>query len=365
MIPWPWKPRPDYTRLLNALRRQGDPQQVPFLELFADPEIIATFLGETPIQKAEQTAGRERMEAAVSQLIRFWHRLGYDAFWQGAALTLPGTFQLETADTAGLSRGRRTWVDECSGRIKSWEDFEAYPWPSWSDADFYPLEYAAAQLPEGMAIIGLISGALEPVCWLMGYQAFAVALYDQPDLVEAMFSKIAEIYVPLARAVVQCDRVVALWMGDDMGFKTGTLISPAHLRKYVFPYQKKIASIAHRCGMPFLLHSCGNLQPVLDDLIDEIGIDAKHSFEDEILPVERFVECYGDRVAAIGGLDMDLLSRGSEAQVRQRTWQILERCAPGRGYVLGSGNSIANYVPMGNFLAMLDEGWRYNTGGLN
>jgi uroporphyrinogen decarboxylase len=212
-----------------------------------------------------------------------------------------------------------------------------------------------------MAMLGLISGAFEPVCWLMGYRTLALALYDQPDLVQAMFDRIWEIYVPLARSIIQMDGVIGLWMGDDLGFRSGTLISPAHLRRYVFPYQKEIASICHAHGKLFLLHSCGNLAKVMEDLIEEVGIDARHSFEDAIQPVECFVADYAQRIAVIGGVDMDLLARGSEEQVRTRTRQILEACAPSGAYILGSGNSIANYVQPQNFLAMLDEGWRYNS----
>ena len=40
------------------------------------------------------------------------------------------------------------------------------------------------------------------------------------------------------------------------------------------------------------------------------------------------------------------------------TRRILEACMPGGGYALGSGNSVANYVKVENFLAMLDEGWQ-------
>jgi uroporphyrinogen decarboxylase len=359
--PFPWKPQPDYHRLLKALRRQGDPRRVPFLELFADPEIIAAIAGGPVLYKQAQLSDRRVQEAAVDQRVRFWHQLGYDALWTGASLQLPDTFQLQTSDTAELSRGERTWVDENSGRITSWQDFETYPWPKAEEADFYPLEFTARILPEGMAIIGLIWGILEPLCWLMGYRSLALALYDQPDLVQAMVDRIAEIYIPVARSIVQMDRVVALWMGDDMGFRTGTMISPAHLRQYIFPYQKEIASIAHEHGKLFLLHSCGNLEAVMEDLIEEVGIDARHSFEDAIQPVERFVDSYGKRIAVIGGVDMDLLARGSQEQVRTRTRQILEACAPSGAYILGSGNSIANYIQPQNFIAMLDEGWRYNS----
>lgn len=358
---WLWRPDPDYTRLLRALRRQGDPDYVPFLELFADPEVIATILGEPVITRVG--TNREALEKSLDQEIQFWHLLGYDAVWQGPILELPDLLRLTADNTASLAHDKRRWVDEKSGVITNWADFECYPWPCTADADLYPMEYVAQHLPEGMAIIAAIDGVLEPVMWLMGYETLALAIYDQPDLAEAMFDKIAEIYVPLARTLVEMDRVVALWMGDDMGFRTGPLIAPDHLRKFVFPIQKQVTEIAHERSIPFLLHSCGNLETVMDDLIDDVGIDARHSFEDVIEPVESFTARYGERVAVIGGVDVDLLARRTEEQVRARTREILEACSPSRGYVLGSGNSIANYIPPRNFLAMIDEGWQYNLGG--
>jgi uroporphyrinogen decarboxylase len=36
----------------------------------------------------------------------------------------------------------------------------------------------------------------------------------------------------------------------------------------------------------------------------------------------------------------------------------LDTCA-GKGYALGAGNSVANYIPLGNYLAMLDEGKKF------
>ena len=68
-----------------------------------------------------------------------------------------------------------------------------------------------------------------------------------------------------------------------------------------------------------------------------------------------------NRVAILGGVDMDLLGRGTEEQVRTRTREILEVCgARGTGYALGTGNTAANYIPRRNYLAMLDEGRRWN-----
>ena len=67
---------------------------------------------------------------------------------------------------------------------------------------------------------------------------------------------------------------------------------------------------------------------------------------------------WGDRIALLGGVDMDVLARGSEEEVRAYTRRCIEGCAPGGGWALGSGNTVANYVPTRNFLAMLDEGWK-------
>jgi uroporphyrinogen decarboxylase len=82
-----------------------------------------------------------------------------------------------------------------------------------------------------------------------------------------------------------------------------------------------------------------------------------HSFEDVILPVWEAKRKWGTRMALLGGVDMDVLARGSEEQVRAYTRRCIEECAPGGGWALGSGNTVANYIPVGNFLAMLDEGW--------
>jgi len=115
-----------------------------------------------------------------------------------------------------------------------------------------------------------------------------------------------------------------------------------------------------RRRVAFLLHSCGNVLSLMEDFIDVVGIDAKHSFEDKIFPVEEWYARYASRIAIIGGLDMDLLGRGSEEEVRARTRRILQACASGGGYCMGTGNSAANYIKLDNYYAMIDETRRWN-----
>jgi uroporphyrinogen decarboxylase len=122
---------------------------------------------------------------------------------------------------------------------------------------------------------------------------------------------------------------------------------------------KKIVDLAHQADKLFILHSCGNMFKLVDDLV-EIGVHAKHSYEDKILPVEEAYARYADRIGIVGGVDIHLLVTGSEEQVRARTRQILDACGPGGHYTLGTGNSVVNYMPLNNYLAMLDEGRLWN-----
>nr|HPK00810.1 uroporphyrinogen decarboxylase family protein [Candidatus Hydrogenedentota bacterium] len=125
--------------------------------------------------------------------------------------------------------------------------------------------------------------------------------------------------------------------------------------RYALPWHKKLAQRTHKAGVPYFLHSCGNLDAIMDNLIDDAGIDGKHSFEDAIIPVEDFQARYGDRIAVLGGVDINRLSAGTPGEVRAHTRYLIETCGPRGRYAIGSGNSIPSYVPAENYLAMLDE----------
>jgi uroporphyrinogen decarboxylase len=177
--------------------------------------------------------------------------------------------------------------------------------------------------------------------------------------VQAISERLIEMFRVVIGRLLEFDRVKIVWGSDDMGFKTGTLISPDDLRQFVLPGHRLMAQMSHNAGRPYLLHACGNLSAIMEDLIQDVGIDALHSFEDTITSVIDTKARYGDRIAVLGGIDVDFMCRASEGQVRQRVRHTLEACIPGGGYCLGTGNSVANYIPLDNYLAMLDEGREY------
>jgi uroporphyrinogen decarboxylase len=348
------RPSPNYERLRKILLRQGEPDRVPFIELFADPEVMSAVVG-APIPNPEPKK-REQRELALTRTIQFWYGCGYDyvPVWPTMDLRIR---RMKADDTAALAHPEREWLDESRGMINSWQDFEAYPWPRPEDIDYFKFEFVSRHLPEGMKIIALgPGGQLENIMWLMGYVPFAMLLKDDPALVQAVADKVGEMLVSIFSTTAEIPHVGAQWIGDDMGFRTSTMVSPEDLQCYVFPWLRKLADIAHAHAMPFLLHSCGNLRQIMDQLIHDVKIDAKHSFEDVIQPVTEAKRLYGDRIALLGGVDVHCLCSSSEEEVRAYTRRLIETCAPGGGWALGTGNSVANYIPLRNYLAMLDEG---------
>jgi len=351
----------DFEVLKKVLLRQGEPDRVPFYEIFADPEIMEVVTGE-PLTKLDRR-NKDEKERYLKGVIKFYHDLGYD-YVTGRAGRSKEVFSypnLKADDTAGLQRVQREWQDEHHGVIQNADDFYNYPWPSTGLMDWYELEFLSKNLPDGMKIVFLgPGGVFENTSRLLGYEAMCYKIYEDPGFVDEVVKKVTSCLGDIFARAAQFENVGALVLGDDMGYKTGTMLSPETFRKSIFPHQKRIADIAHQKNLPFILHSCGNLEKVMDHIIDYIRIDAKHSYEDVILPVAEAKKIYGKRIAILGGVDMDFLCRHTEDEVRAYTRRVLEQCAPGGGYALGTGNSVANYIPVKNYLAMLDEGRKFS-----
>lgn len=339
--------QPDYEQFLRVLRREKRPAHLPFYEHLASPGFIA--------RRTESEF--DRMPPSAPEYwplyVDFWAGMGYDV----VPMEIAPAFRLHSHET------RTTQVShgsEANVTIRTMADFESYPWPDVNHPlDFGAFDRVAELLPEGVKIAGgVCAGPYEWVSAMMGVEGLSIALYMEPELVAAMFAKIGEIHTSALRRIAAMEAVCALRQGDDLGFKTSTFMSPAHLRQYVFPIYKEMAGIAHRHGKPFILHSCGNLAEVYEDIIEDCGIDAKHSFEDVILPVTAFKKQYGDRVTPLGGLDVDRICRAEEAELRRYTREIVTACFEDGFWALGTGNSLTDYMPVENYLIVLDEGMR-------
>lgn len=329
----------DFEQLLKVLRREKTDRPVLF-EIYFDPEYYSFFAGRS-LEEAESNsldALRIRVEGSYNAGLDF-------ATDNGSEFRFP----------LNMQRHEKTVSLNESCMISDWESFSAYPWMDPDKCCYDRLEQIKPYLPDNMKLVILgPGGVLENVTQLIGYENMCFMLYEDPELLEAVFTRVGSGLLRYYERVLEYDTVGAIISADDWGFNTQTFLSVPHLRKYVFPWHRKIVEAAHKKGKPAILHSCGYMNEVFEDIIEYMQYDAKHSFEDNILPVEKCYERWGDRIAILGGIDMDFLISSSMDEVRQRCRKLADLAVHSTGYALGTGNSLCYYVPKEKAIAMME-----------
>lgn len=364
-------PKPDIERFLRIVAGEEEPEKVPMVEYLIDDAvmrpILQDLLGRPWVDTSDKTEymggqmdfSRENLEvidAWLDNQIAFWHHMGYDFIRCEVSLPLPAV-SLVTADTADQNRGHnRAWQGLHEGPIKSWEDFETYPWPTISDNNFYIHRYICENLPEGLGFITCHAGGVyEHTSRLLGYEALCLKLFDQPDLVRAVADRLGQLIFDYYDRLLDLDAISAIFQGDDFGFNTQLLLPPDVIRDYFLVWHRKCSELVHRKSRPYYLHSCGKIDALMNTLIEEVQIDARHSFQDNVQPVTEVKKCYGDRIGLLGGIDVHKLATMDEQPLRDYIRNVIEVCAPGGRFAVGAGNSVPSYIPIDNYLIMLDE----------
>jgi len=325
---------PDFGQVLKVLRREPTDRPVLF-EIILNELLYGEYGGPWVDPGKDRAAHAERTARAFAAL-------GYD-------------FCVVTGSGFGFPQGERHREKSVSmnegALITGRASFEAYDWP---DPDAFDYSWLGrVRLPGGMKmIVWGPGGVLENVVGLVGYERLCYMVVDDPELAGDVFDAVGSRLARYYELAAPYETVGALMCNDDWGFKTQTMLPPEMMRRYVIPWHAEAVRIIHDAGKPALLHSCGNLEHVMDDVIDTIGYDGKHSYEDSILPVEDAYERWHERIAILGGIDVDFLCRSAPEEIVARCRAMLERTAERGGYGLGSGNSIPDYVPLENYFAM-------------
>jgi uroporphyrinogen decarboxylase len=249
----------------------------------------------------------------------------------------------EMAASVGMAHG---------GVITDRKTFESYEWPD-PELGRENVEQVRKIIPEGMKLIIFSpDGVLENLTKLMGFEELCFMLEDDPDLVTEIVREIGSRLFRFYEWLLEFDFVGAAFVNDDWGYRTQTFLDHETMRRLIIPWHKKIIQEIHRTGRPALLHSCGQLGELWEDIIEVMKADAKHSYEDQILPVEEAYRKYGNRIAILGGIDVDFICRSEPKAVYARARQLIEQTNGCTGYALGSGNSIPDYVPAETFDAL-------------
>lgn len=340
--------QPD-SRHFGDVMRNRRPRRLPLYEHIISPNVMEKVLG---VRFAEQLTGSPADIAEFfRQYCRFFLEMTYDTVSYEVCIGgfLPG----KTALCGG------------KGPIQTRADFEAYPWPDvpkayWAYAT-PRLDALVAALPPGMEAVGGVgNGLFELAESLVGLEYLPFMEMDDPSLYADLYRRIGDLMVEIWSAFLpRYGRFFAACrMGDDLGFKSSLLTHPQTVRGHIIPQYRRLIAAAHAAGRPFLWHSCGCIFEVMEDAI-AAGIDAKHSNEDTIAPFDRWIELYGSRIGLLGGFDMDFLCQRTADDIRTAAREQGRRFrAAACGYALGSGNSITDYMPVENYLAMVESAQR-------
>lgn len=334
----PVKAEPDFNNLLSVLRG-GRPARPTLFEFFLNDELHKALAPEQAARMAD-------------------HPLGYDYLRFMAFRNAGYDYAVAHVPRFGFPAGEHGQMQTRSQNegfvITDRASFDAYAWQDPDKADYSTFDKLESILPKGMKLgIAGPCGVLENVTFLLGYENMCYLIADDPILAEDVFEAVGSRLVRMYRRAVQYNSVGFIIGNDDWGFKSQPMLPPDAMRRLVFPWHRQIVEAAHAAGKPAILHSCGNLSSVMDDVIDTLGYDGKHSYEDAIQPVEQAYEQYGSRIGIMGGLDVDFLCRSTPEAVYERAKAMLARTADRGRYALGSGNSIPHYIPRDSYLAMI------------
>lgn len=335
----------DYRYILDAVNNRK-PSRLPVYEHLINPPFMEKLLN---VQFAGCGEGNQaELEFFFQNYCRFYREMTYDTVSFEVCITeiLP--------DHGAINGGR-------PGPIQNRADFERYPWEDledlfWQNAD-RKFQMLGRYMPAGMKAVGGVgNGVLEISEDLVGFQYLAYLQADDPQTFTDLYQKIGDLMAKIWSTFLKryADLYAVCRMGDDLGFKTSTLVSPRTIRQYILPQYRRVISQIKQAGKPFLWHSCGNIFAIMDDVI-ALGINGKHSNEDVIAPFEDWIKRFNDRIALFGGIDVDILCQKTPQEIKEIVYERGKRYrAMAQGYALGSGNSIPEYVPVEGYLAMIE-----------
>jgi uroporphyrinogen decarboxylase len=349
--------KPNVNRFLTALRRE-EPDRVPLSEFLMDPPVKEAFIGRH-VGNALLGTDDYHVEADVA----FWHAAGYDylhlAPWY--LHLFPEGWHVAQGAYSEYSQAPvdKAWMEEHQGVIRSRQDVERYPWPDTSQVQYDHIRQALKILPPGMGLTTGTWGILETSRQLMGFEGMALALYDDPALVESVVERVGSFLFDVFQHAAGIHGVSALWLADDLAHAAGFFFSPDFYRRTLFPWFKRYGEVAASRKMPLIYHCDGVFWDIIPDLVD-CGITALQPIEPKAMDIVEVKRRWGRHLALIGNIDLGrTLTRGTPQEVEAEVRQRIRALAPGGGYCVGSSNSIASYVPLANYKAMINAAFKW------
>jgi uroporphyrinogen decarboxylase len=210
----------------------------------------------------------------------------------------------------------------------------------------------AAFHARGYPVAGYAGSIYEWSWWLRGMEQFLVDLLEQPDLAGALVAKVAAFTTKLALATAEAG-IDLLCFYDDAGSQSGMQISPPLWRSIVKPAWKSVLDAVRReyPEARFFLHSCGDITPVVGDVV-ELGFHVLHPVQPECMDPASLKERFGDRIVLCATLGAQrTLARGTPEEVTAETTRLLDTLGADSRCLVCPSNRIQPETPWENVLA--------------
>jgi uroporphyrinogen decarboxylase len=257
------------------------------------------------------------------------------------------------------------------GFFKNIEDYEAFtPYaPDYSRREKYfkHMKKAESDSQGDVYIIPSMWSIFESTWQAFGFVNFSKMLTNHREI-KKIFDDRGKFAVELAKLFIEWGETGVIYIFDDYGYKNGLLMSPKNFRNYVIPWIKEICKTVHKEGVKLILHSCGDIYHILNDLINA-GIDAIHPIEPTTAnpdyDIFNLYEKYGEKITFIGNVSPQDLSDKDTDYIQEYTKKLIKELAPGGGFILSSGHSINPSVKLENYLTMHETLKKYGKYPIN
>jgi uroporphyrinogen decarboxylase len=187
----------------------------------------------------------------------------------------------------------------------------------------------------GAFLYGLFENSWQP----MGFERFAVAVRREKEFVRRIIKFYEDHFCMMLEAWADAGLPGAIYT-DDMAYRSGPMLNPRMMRELYSDAFHRITETAHSLGMKIVVHSCGNVIPLLE-WFAECGFDGVHALEPTAgVTLAAAKELVGDRLCLVGNIDIThILVDADREEVFEAVRTSIEAAGHGGGYIVAPTNS--------------------------
>jgi len=233
------------------------------------------------------------------------------------------------------SRDPRVLPISVAHPIVQLEDIYKYQFPAINDFSFNKLKSDIEKINRNYHFIagGHPFVLFERAWTLTGMDNLLIWMITNEDEIRYLFRKISDFQIAVAQQYLALGVDIGWLSGDDYGGKESMLFSPQLFRKYIKPELARIVNVYKNAGKLVFFHSCGHIMEIVEDLI-EIGIDILNPVQATANNLSILKKIADSKLALWGGVDADLIMRGTPDDVRREVIRCIKLLAPGGGYIV-------------------------------